>query len=120
MTRTVLEEIDAAYPDRDLQVRYEGDGTGEWDADLDGVAGLEARANRLRQFAARARIDRREHLVASADVAEQPPDLGWVHAADHSWGWSRALTPGCESRRGATMAYTDCVTPSQGPMGSSP
>ena len=33
VTRGVLEEVEAAYPTRELEVRHEGDGQGTWDAD---------------------------------------------------------------------------------------
>ena len=33
MTRNVLDEVEASYPDRDLRVQSSGDGDGEWDPD---------------------------------------------------------------------------------------
>ena len=33
VTRAVLDEIEASYPDRDLRVRASGDGAGQWDPD---------------------------------------------------------------------------------------
>jgi signal transduction histidine kinase len=32
VTRAVLEEVEAAFPDRELRLHHEGDGHGEWDA----------------------------------------------------------------------------------------
>jgi PAS domain S-box-containing protein len=33
VTRAVVEEVEAAWPGRDLELRHEGDGAGDWDAD---------------------------------------------------------------------------------------
>lgn len=33
LTRGVVEEVEAAWPGHELQVKYEGDGQGDWDAD---------------------------------------------------------------------------------------
>lgn len=33
VTRSMLEEVESAYPTRELEVQHEGDGRGEWDAD---------------------------------------------------------------------------------------